>query len=213
MNLYVILGLPIDASNASPAAIKRAYRTMAMRYHHDRNPGDEKAREHFKLVQMAYEVLSDPDRRKRYDETGEYDLRADNAKNPIYMLLADVMAEVVNEALEKGGDLARLDVVMLMRNVLGQRREELSQALLMIQKGKDAMGRIKGRFSTSDGAENDLQSIAKMHLAMSEKKLQEIEMLLRRIKEAQDVLKRYHFSREGLSVFTGAPAWVTTTLH
>jgi curved DNA-binding protein len=65
---YKILGVPRDASAAD---IKNAYRKLAMQYHPDRNPGDKKAEERFKEINEAYQVLSDPKKRERYDQVGE----------------------------------------------------------------------------------------------------------------------------------------------
>lgn len=55
--------------------IKRAYRRMAMKYHPDRNPGDAAAEQKFKEAAEAYEVLSDPERKARYDQFGHEGLR------------------------------------------------------------------------------------------------------------------------------------------
>jgi len=64
---YEVLGV---TRNAGPDELKRAYRKLAMKYHPDRNNGDKAAEEHFKEVGEAYSVLSDPDRRQRYDSFG-----------------------------------------------------------------------------------------------------------------------------------------------
>lgn len=64
---YEVLG--VDKS-ASPEEIKKAYRKKAMKYHPDRNPGDKEAEEKFKEMGEAYEVLSDADKRARYDQFG-----------------------------------------------------------------------------------------------------------------------------------------------
>ena len=64
---YDILGVPKDAS---PADIKSAYRKLALKLHPDRNPGDPQAEEKFKEAAEAYSVLSDADKRQRYDAYG-----------------------------------------------------------------------------------------------------------------------------------------------
>jgi molecular chaperone DnaJ len=66
-SLYDTLGI---AKNAAPDEIKKAYRKLARQYHPDRNPGDAEAEAKFKDVQAAYDVLSDPDKRKQYDAFG-----------------------------------------------------------------------------------------------------------------------------------------------
>lgn len=64
---YEILGVD---KNATAAEIKKAYRKKAIQYHPDKNPGDAKAEEMFKKAAEAYEVLSDPDKKSRYDQFG-----------------------------------------------------------------------------------------------------------------------------------------------
>ena len=64
---YEVLGVPRDAT---PDAIKKAYRSMARKYHPDTNPGDKKAEAKFKEVQAAYDVLSDAEKRSMYDRYG-----------------------------------------------------------------------------------------------------------------------------------------------
>lgn len=69
---YEVLGV---GKNASADEIKRAYRRMAMKYHPDKNPGDKKAESRFKECAEAYEVLSDTEKRQRYDQFGHEGLR------------------------------------------------------------------------------------------------------------------------------------------
>lgn len=64
---YKILGVD---KNATQDDIKKAYRKLAMKYHPDRNPGDKSAEEKFKEITEANEVLSDPEKRKKYDMLG-----------------------------------------------------------------------------------------------------------------------------------------------
>jgi DnaJ-class molecular chaperone len=64
---YEILGV---ARDAKPDAIKKAYRALARKYHPDVNPGDKTAEARFKEIQNAYDVLSDEEKRARYDRFG-----------------------------------------------------------------------------------------------------------------------------------------------
>src|SRR5256884_7545204 len=66
---YKILGVD---KNASQKDIQKAYRKLARQYHPDVNPDDKSAEEKFKDINEANEVLSDPEKRKRYDELGGY---------------------------------------------------------------------------------------------------------------------------------------------
>lgn len=66
-DLYQALGLGRDATKDE---IQKAYRKLARKYHPDMNPGDEKAKENFKRIQEAYDVLSDPEKRSAYDRYG-----------------------------------------------------------------------------------------------------------------------------------------------
>ena len=64
---YEVLGVE---KNASADEIKKAYRKKAIQFHPDKNPGDKQAEENFKEAAEAYDVLSDPQKRQRYDQFG-----------------------------------------------------------------------------------------------------------------------------------------------
>ncbi|MFB3819168.1 MAG: DnaJ domain-containing protein, partial [Candidatus Methylomirabilales bacterium] len=76
---YQVLGLTRGASTAD---VKRAYRKLARKHHPDVNPGDKAAEAKFKEITEAYEVLSDPEKRRRYDQFGADAFREAGARGP-----------------------------------------------------------------------------------------------------------------------------------
>ncbi|HRP17289.1 MAG TPA: DnaJ domain-containing protein, partial [Ginsengibacter sp.] len=68
VDYYSVLGVP---KNASEDDIKKAYRKLARKYHPDVNPNDKDAQRKFQQINEANEVLSDPEKRKKYDQYGK----------------------------------------------------------------------------------------------------------------------------------------------
>jgi molecular chaperone DnaJ len=120
MDFYILLGLE---RGASLNEIKRAYRRLARRFHPDINPGDRMAAAQFRQISEAYETLSDPDRRRRYDVHGpataagdaqtfgfegfDFSVSVDGAAAPTF---GDLFAEVFQQRAadrhaERGADL------------------------------------------------------------------------------------------------------------
>ena len=74
---YNVLGVE---RNAGQDDVKRAYRKLALKYHPDKNQGNKEAEEKFKIAAEAYEVISDPAKRQRYDQYGHEGLRGGDAR-------------------------------------------------------------------------------------------------------------------------------------
>jgi molecular chaperone DnaJ len=102
---YAVLGVKRDAS---PEDLKKAYRALAMQYHPDRRPGDEEAARRFREITEAWQVLSDPEQRARYDSLGPL-FRADGKPPTPEDLNAYVAGTFANlfgrKKREKGEDL------------------------------------------------------------------------------------------------------------
>ena len=84
---YEVLGVK---KGASADDIKRKYRQLAIKYHPDKNPGDKEAEAKFKECAEAYEVLSDAEKRKRYDQFGHDGLRGFGVHDYSHMNVNDI---------------------------------------------------------------------------------------------------------------------------
>jgi curved DNA-binding protein len=78
---YASLGVSKDASSDE---IKKAYRKLAVKYHPDKNPSDTKAEERFKEISEAYAVLSDPEKRRNYDQFGDASFHQQYSQEDIF---------------------------------------------------------------------------------------------------------------------------------
>jgi molecular chaperone DnaJ len=101
---YEVLGV---GKGASADDIKRSYRRLAMKHHPDKNPGNAEAETKFKECAEAYEVLSDPDKRKRYDQFGHDGLRGVGMRDYSHMQWQDISSifEDVFEGIGGFGDI------------------------------------------------------------------------------------------------------------
>jgi molecular chaperone DnaJ len=123
---YDVLGVGRDAS---PEEIKRAYRQSAMKYHPDRNKGDSESEMKFKAAAEAYEVLSDPEKRSRYDRFGHAGLGGvaghDFSRmrpDDIFSVFGDIFGDIFDVPLggsrrsERGVDL-QTEIVLELADV------------------------------------------------------------------------------------------------
>lgn len=107
---YEVLGVP---KNASDADIKKAFRTLAKKYHPDMHPGDKECEEKFKEAQEAYAVLSDAEKRKQYDQFGHaaFDGTGGGAGGFDFsgMDMGDIFGDIFGDFFGGGGSRRRAD--------------------------------------------------------------------------------------------------------
>lgn len=139
MKYYAVLGV---LSNATIETITAAYRRMAQTEHPDKKPGNDDA---FKLIQEAYNVLSDPDKRARYDKGED-----PNAAQPLDV--ASVLAELCLQVA--GGDAQ--DVVETMRNHIRGEKQRAAQSIEGLRLGAKRADELTARIKRCNGEENIL---------------------------------------------------------
>jgi molecular chaperone DnaJ len=134
-NYYDLLGLKKDASDKE---IKQSYRRLARKYHPDVNPGDKAAEAKFKEINAAYEVLSDKEKRKKYDKYGDkwqYADQFEQAGQPQQAQYWDFSPGGEGTSYQFGGDIGGLDSIF--EELFGGNRTRGSSRRAQPRRGQD----------------------------------------------------------------------------
>lgn len=149
IDLYKILGVQ---RNAGPATVEKAFRKRAKETHPDRNPGDPTAAERFQQVKLAGDVLRDPERRKRYDESGDTSAApANDRQRQVVGIVLDVFRAVVQPLVKSEARLEQVDIVQGMRQQLEQFLVEADGAIKAGKKSLKRFNIIAERMKLKDG--------------------------------------------------------------
>jgi len=181
INLYDILGV---SKNATFEEIKTKYKSLAQQHHPDKG-GDPDL---FKKIKHAYEVLSDPINRKRYDTTGHYDdgpniqtEALDHLSNLFFKLVPTINADLD-------------DLVLVMKNESRQEKEDVNNNINAcnnhIQKLNKIINKIKKK---SNSGENFLKMFAENQLKMVHNELQNLKKRIAVLDVVIEILEDYHY--------------------
>lgn len=187
------------AADATQKQIEAAYRRAATRCHPDRHDGDTTA---IKALNDAYEVLGDPDRRKRYDETGQ----TDGPQSTVVATLVSMFHEVLQTIVSTGIDPEHADLMKL----LAAKIETLKKT--GIAKAKEArdnaakMRKIAGRFD--DPGSNVLAGSLLSNAATMEAHAVQIDTEIASLAECESLLRSYRYKFDGGP--GPMPSWLKT---
>ncbi len=104
---YDTLGIQ---KGASASEIKKAYRKMAVKFHPDKNPDDKSAEDKFKEAAEAYEILSDPDKKARFDQYGHQAFEGGGGRGSGHMNMDDIFSQFGD--IFGGGAVVALEVLV-----------------------------------------------------------------------------------------------------
>lgn len=178
-DLYAALELE---RGADAADVKRAYRKKAQEHHPDKG-GDK---ERFQVVKSTYEVLSDPDRRKRYDETGETGQQHD-PREEMLGILAQLMMTIIDKV-----DVDHTNVIETMRAQISGVQAQHSQSIENNRKRIRVRERALKRLKAKTG-ENILASMLRADIMATEAAIQRIEGEQEKVKAMLALLDDYEY--------------------
>lgn len=187
-DLYEILGV---RRNATADTIKKAYRKRSRDHHPDRG-GDADA---FRALQTAYEVLSDPVRRKTYDETGAFDPNAgvDHDLPVVIQFLHNGLMEVLQNYEQMRVEPEKRDLIKDMIDRFREGQKTRADAMKNFRRGQTVLDRVIKRLKVKEGEANLLADVARSKRAELEKVIvttaAEIEYMTKAIK----ILENHEF--------------------
>jgi curved DNA-binding protein CbpA len=185
MNPYRILGI---RKNASAATITRAYRAKSKQAHPDAGGNSET----FEALKTARDVLLDPVRRKRFDETGHVEpVVPDNTVEAAMNLISGLLVTI----LQDDRDPFKMDLVASMIMSLEKACDEIAKRLPKLKRTKDRMGKMRGRFSRKTG-ENAIDRMLDWHGRQIDQAIAQTESSLRVHRKAAEILSDYDFRRD-----------------
>lgn len=176
---YEILGISEDADEAE---IKRGYRRKASDTHPDTHPNDPKAAEKFKDVKEAYECLSDPERKKAYDETGDTSVETGNPAEDLFIHLLN---EVVDDHETVFDTLARV------KHVLTQMIEECMERKFQTDQDIVKLTGLMTKVRYDGKGVNLVQAVIKDKLDRANQLRGELDEAMNAAKGAYDLMKDY----------------------
>jgi curved DNA-binding protein CbpA len=145
---YKILSVP---RSATAAAIKAAYRAAVQSAHPDRG-GDP---ENFIRIVKAFDLLSDPEARRLYDETGDVDENAvASFRRDVIKILADMFDAAVSTAVATGLDLGKVDFVQQMTSAVRAGLVEARNGQNRADRDIAALGKLRQRIKRADAGQN-----------------------------------------------------------
>jgi hypothetical protein len=192
---YQVIGVK---ENATEEQIKKAYRKKARKLHPDAGGDNEK----FLKLQQAYEVLIDPARRRRYDETGEFDEGPVNGVPPhVVEVLQHAMWEVLwpTQVGPYAGcfdtDPVRENLKTRMLDHMGRTKAELKDRKKEFVKRKKTAEKVLGRFKSKD-ENNVMEGMTKSLIATLDHNIETSDQALKELQEAIDFLKEYEYTTD-----------------
>ena len=198
--------------NATLEEIQARYRKLVHSHHPDKNPGNASAEARFKEIQAAWDLLSDPERRARFDATGDASERRDEDREA-----HEVLANLALNALQAYVgrlSMGQIDLVAEMHGSLENARNNLQNNIANVKRAKKDLEDAAQRFVRIDGeSENILAGVARSEAEKAGQQLAQLELALAFNGRAILLLKKYGYKIDnGFGFGRGATVNIPTSM-
>ncbi len=200
MDLYQVLGV---SRSAALKEIKKAYYKLAKMYHPDRLPREateeEKTNAKIKFAEadIAFKVLSDPERKAKYDTTGEFESsirpERDEKMENIIKCLQQCLVDTMNRVGPQGLNIEKIDLVHYMRKELNIDLQELLTTKKGLEEGLESTNKAMGRFKVNKG-DNILETILKSTRDRTQNAINVVKTNIKTIKDTLNYLQHCNYT-------------------
>jgi hypothetical protein len=183
--LYDTLGLTKDASQED---IKTAYKKLAMQHHPDRNKDDDTAEAKFVKIKHAYEILSNPELRLKYDETGDIPNDAiDPLRNDVINIFVEVISVLPNPSQH--------DIIQAMLNNVHQKQAAFANTSMQLVSKINEFRKVIPKIHLKDDTTGDnmFVTVLESNIAQMEKQLSDVNSMLKRGLNLIEFINKYTF--------------------
>lgn len=188
MNLYEVLGVE---RNASQAAIKYAYRKRVKTAHPDHGGTVEE----FRDVHLAWRILQDPERRRKYDHSGDVGEDTDNRMAMVLTVIGVSLDAAVQEAAGMGGAL-NTDLVALMVKGMVKKKTELEMRKARETLAIKHLEEVRSRFSRDDDQINHIELVFLGKIAQTRHSIADIDVELDSLDHIIELVKGYKYRKD-----------------
>ncbi len=192
-DLYATLGVDKKASSEE---IKKAFRRKAKKHHPDTNPGDKEATKHFQEIVLANKILSDPDKRSRYDQTGDTSDQPDNKIANLVSILSQVFQNTLGSLLEQHKEPKYQDMIQEMKNWITKHLAELAENKKMLAQSKTIIEPMLPKFKVQKSQENLMQEVVKWEMEKLDREIARLVQVEVKMLEALEYLKSCSYSKD-----------------
>lgn len=207
-DLYKILDVN---KTAGKGAIKKAYRDKAKTAHPDKGGSAQK----FGTLQKAYDILSDDERRAKYDATGDMDEKTpENPLTPIVNILTAIFNTVLQECAQSQQNPLEIDICNRIRMKLDQGIAEMEKQIRINKNILETDKKLQGRFKKKKPEDmNIFESIGTQRLRDMQLNINNLEQGIKHIREAMKMVLGYDFKSDAPAMRNFGNIHIMNTIH